>query len=75
VRVCSNGGQPTGTTAPATDFRISETAFAERCSQAELEANTECGGFFLHGAWLTRKPGDVGDEMTFALSYDTSKWP
>ena len=46
--------------------------FAERCSQAELEANIECGGFFLHGAWLTRKPADVSDEMTFALTYDTS---
>ncbi len=46
--------------------------FAERCSQGELEANAECGGFFLHSAWLTRKTADVGDEMVFALTRDTS---
>jgi hypothetical protein len=28
--------------------------------------------FFLHSGWLARKPADVGDEMVFALTYDTS---
>jgi hypothetical protein len=44
--------------------------FAERCAQAELEADAPCGGFFLHRERLTDKPAGPVDEMVFALTYD-----
>lgn len=45
--------------------------FAERCSDAGQQAYAECGGFFLHRAWLTKKTEDI-DEMAFGLTYETS---
>jgi hypothetical protein len=42
--------------------------FTERCSQAD----SACGGFFLHREWLAREtPGT--DEMVFALTYDANQ--
>lgn len=45
--------------------------FAEECLRVGKHADAECGGYFLHRAWLTRKTSDI-DEMAFALTYDTS---
>lgn len=45
--------------------------FAERCSPDGKRAYPECGGYFLHPGWLTRKSDDI-DELAFGLTYHTS---
>ncbi len=45
--------------------------FAERCSRTGSNADAECGGYFLHRAWLAKGRSDI-DEMAFALTCDTS---
>jgi hypothetical protein len=62
-----------GTQSQLCDFAVRCKACTETIRIGRLDYQGQLNvELFLHDEWVTRKPADVGDEVAFALTYDTS---